>query len=126
MSADYAFGLGEKCMKQNSIEDFKSCIRHNTEDCIQGINLKSYKQISRLSKNSRYEVIFPNDGSVPSKTEPNATIFLEPAFVYLVCFFDKDFLMYVSNSLIVPRSCLKINQNTWSTGVEIKVHSKRT
>ena len=57
-------------MKQNSIEDFKSCIQHNTIDYIQGINLKSYKQKSRLSKNSRYEVIFPEDGSVPSKTEP--------------------------------------------------------
>ena len=86
-------------MKQDSIEDFKKCIRHNTKDCIQGINLKSYKQKSRLSKNSRYEVIFPDDGSVPSKTEPNATIFLEPAFVYLVCFFDKDFLVYVRDIL---------------------------
>ena len=125
LAADYAFGLGEKCMKKDSIEDFKSCIQLNTKDCIQGINLKSYKQKFRLSKNSRYEVIFPEDGSDPSKKELNATIFLEPGFVYLMCFFDKDFLIYVSNSLIVPRSCLKINQNTWSTGVEIKVHSTR-
>ena len=108
-------------MKQESIEDFKSCIRHNTKDCIQGINLKSYEQKSRLSKNSRYEVIFPEDGSVPSKRETNATISLEPSFVYIMCLFDKDFLIYVSNPLIVQRSCLRINQNTV---VDIKVRHK--
>ena len=113
-------------MKRNSIDEFKSCIRQNRIDYIQGINLKSYKQRYRLSKNSMYEVIFPEDGSVPSKREANATIFLDPSFVYIMCLFDKDFLIYVSNSLIIQRSCLRISKNTYYTGVEIKVHSKRT
>ena len=114
-------GLGSKCLKKNTIEDFKSCIRQNSKEYIQGINLKSYKQRTRLSKNIKYEVIFPEDGSVPSKRETNATISLEPSFVFIMCLFDKDFLIYVSNPLIVQRSCLRINQNTV---VDIKVRHK--
>ena len=108
-------------MKKNSIEDFKSCIQENSKDYIQGINLKSYKQRSCPSKNSKYEVIFPKDGSVPSKREPNATMSLDPAVVYMMCLFDKNFLIYVSNPLIVQRSCLRISQ---STVIEIKVRHK--
>ena len=117
-----SFGLGWKCMKKNSIEDFKSCIRQNSKDYIKGINLKSYKQRSRLSKYDMYEVILPEDGSVPSKKGTNGTIFLNPSFVYIFCLFDKDFLLFVSNPLIVQRSCLRIKQNTYYTAVEIKVY----
>ena len=67
-------------------------------------------------------MIFPEDGSVPSKREANATIFLEPAFVYLMCLFDKDFLIFLGNSLIVQRSCLRISQS--KTVIEIKVRHK--
>ena len=116
------YEIGWKCMGKKSVEDFRSCIQQNTKDYIKGINLKSFEQRTHLSNYSMYKVILPEDGSVLSKREPfKPTITLDPSLVYLMCLFDKDFLMYVDNSLIVQRSCLRISQNTYYTGIEIKV-----
>ena len=124
LSADN-FNIGRKCMGQKSIEDFKSCFQQNNEDYIKRINLNYFKQRTYLSKYNMFKVILPEDGSVISKRDPyNATLTLDPSFVYIMCLYDKDFLIYVSNSLIVQRSCLKINKNTYYTGIEVKVINK--
>ena len=108
-------------MKKKSVEDFRSCIQQSRKHYIKSVNLKAYTQVTRFSKYSMYEVILPEDGSVPSKRTPNATLTLDPTYVYIICFFDKDFLIYVNNPLIVQRSCLSLNQNTYYKGIDIKV-----
>ena len=69
-----------------------------------------------------YKVILPEDGSVQSKIDiSNETLTLDPSVSYIICLFDKDFLLYVSNSLVIQRSCSIISQNTHYTGIQIKV-----
>ena len=114
--------LGWKCKDRKSVQDFRSCVQNHSDPYIKRINLKSYKLRTHLSQYSMHQVILPEDGSVQSKrTLTNETLSLDPSFSYIICLFDKDFLMYVSNSLLVQRSCSIISPNTLYTGIEIKV-----
>ena len=114
--------LGWKCNGSKSVQDFRSCVQNHSFPYIKRVNLNSYELRTHLSQYSMHQVILPEDGSVQSKRAlSNETLTLDPSFSYIICLFDKDFLMYVSNSLIVQRSCSIISPNTLYTGIEIKV-----
>ena len=83
--------------------------------------MKSYKQATLLNTYRAAQMIFPEDGSVGVKQTYKPTLHLDPSNPYSLCLFDKDFLLYVSNPLIVPRSCIKIRQNSSFTPITIKV-----
>ena len=83
--------------------------------------MKSYKQATQLNGYAAAQMIFPEDGSVGVKQTYKPTLQLDPSFQYSLCLFDKDFLLYVSNPLIVPRSCIKISQNSSFIPIPIKV-----
>ena len=116
-----AHGKLMECQGKKSVEDFKTCILQSSDSFIRDISLKSYKQETHLNEFQKLEMIFPEDGSVGVKISSNATLYLDPLFVYMICFFDKNFLFYVLNPLIVPRSCITISQNSSFTPIPLKV-----
>ena len=109
-----------ECGGKKIVEDFKSCILNKSDSFIRGINLKSYKQETHLNRFQKFQMILPEDGSLGVK-RIKPTFHLDPLFVYLFCLFDKDFLLYFVNPLIVPRSCMKIRQNSTFTPIVMKV-----
>ena len=113
--------LYAECQGKKIVEDFKTCIMHKSDSFIKAINLKSYKQETHLSKFVKFQMIFPEDGSVGLKQTYKPTIMLNPLFEYIFCLFDKDFLLFISNPLIVPRSCLTISQNSSFIQIPLKV-----
>ena len=121
---DGAHGAGNryvKCWGKKIVEDFKKCILQRSVFFIREINLKSYKQAPYLNELFAAQIILPEDGSVGAKQNYKPNLKLDPLFVYILCLFDRDFLLYVSNPLIVSRSCIKINQYSKHTRIAIKV-----
>ena len=112
--------LYAECHGKKIVEDFKTCVMQKSDYFIKAINLKSYKQETHLTKFLKLQMIFPEDGAVGiKKTKP--TLNLDPLFEYIFCLFDKDFLLYIINPFIVPRSCIKIGQNSTFTPIAVKV-----
>ena len=91
---------------------------------IREISLDSYKQATHLNLYTSYQMILPKDGTVGVKVTYKPTLHLNPLFVYVFCLFDKDSLLYVSNPLIVPRSCVTVNANSSYFGISVKVRMK--
>ena len=83
--------------------------------------MSSYIQALHLNGYAAAQMIFPEDGTVGVKQTNIPTLKLDPSFQYIFCLFDKDFLLFVSNPLIVPRSCIKIAKNSSITPIPIEV-----
>ena len=113
--------LYAECGGKETVEDFKTCILQKSDSFIRDINLKSFRQATHLNKYTATQMIFPEDGSVGLKQTYKPTIMLNPLFEYIFCLFDKDFLLFISNPLIVPRSCLTISQNSSFIQIPLKV-----
>ena len=117
-----AHGFIYDCLGREFVEDFKTCIQKKRDSFIRDISLKSYRQATHLNKLTAAQLIFPEDGSVGVKKQfYKPTLTLDPLFLYVVCLFDKDLLLFVSNPLIIPRSCIKISQNSSYVPITIKV-----
>ena len=118
-----AHGFTYECLGTEFVEDFKTCILKKSDSFIRDISLKSYRQAINLNTFTAAQMIFPDDGSVVGvqKQTSEATLTLDPLFLYMFCLFDKDLLLHVDNPLIVPRSCIKISPNSSYVPITIKV-----
>ena len=103
-----------ECRGTKTIDEFKKCILQKSVPYIRYISLKSYKQATHLNHYTSYQSIIPKDGYLP-------TLNLDPLYSYVFCLFDKDFLLYVSNPLIVQRSCITVSANSSFVGITLKV-----
>ena len=121
LSGSGAHGYLYECRGQKTVEDFKTCILQKSDSFIKDIGMKSYRQATYISGYAAAQMIFPEDGSIGVKQTDKATLKLDPLFQYIFCLFDKDFLLFVRNPMIVLRSCIKISQNSSFTPIPIKV-----
>ena len=104
-----------------TVEEFEECISKRSNPFVRNVSLDSYKQETYLNLWTSSQMIFPEDGSVGVKQMLTPTLNLNASFVYVFCLFDKDFLLYVTNPLLVPRSCVRISENISYFGITIKV-----
>ena len=125
LSGDGANGFLSECRGKISVDEFIKCILEKNTTFIKEISLESYKQATHLNLYTSYQMILPKDGTVGVKQSTyKPTLHLNPLFVYVFCLFDKDSLLYVSNPLIVPRSCVTKNKNSSYFGISVKVRMK--
>ena len=115
-------GFLSECRGKISVDEFKTCILQKSTSFIRNISLVSYKQAAFLSEITSAQIVIPEDGSVGLKQDLfKPTFHLDPLFTYMICLFDKDFLLSVSNPLIVTRNCAPVSANSTFAGITIKV-----
>ena len=122
LSGNGAYGFLYECQGKNSVDEFKDCILQKHTSFIRNISFESFEQATHLNDYTSAQIIFPKDGSVGFKQNIHKPTFhLDPLFEYTICLFDKDFLLAVSNPLIVPRSCATVSENSSYAGISLKV-----
>ncbi len=121
LSGGGANGALAECQGKIYVKEFKECTSNKSNPFVKDVGLDAYKQATFLIRWTSSQMIIPEDGSVGVKQIFKPTLSLNASFVYVFCLFDKDFLLYVSNPLIVPRSCMRISANTSYLLVSIKV-----
>ena len=121
LSLGGASGPLMECQGKISVKEFEECITKKSNPFVRNVSLDSYKQETYLNLWTSSQMIFPEDGSVGVKQVLKPTLNLNASFVYVFCLFDKDFLLFLTNPLLVPRSCVRISENISYFGITIKV-----
>ena len=106
----------ENCVEKNiSYEDFETCVTENKikTPLLKSVGIRSFKKHLYLNSLTVLDMILPYNHSIGFKMDfNNPTFVLNPAYTFALIFFDRDYLLYVTNPLIVHRSMLKVSSTT--------------
>ena len=115
--------FNQKCKQKESVDEFKTCFNQTMNSILflRKVNIKSYHRYLHFNAHTVAEMILPGDGTVETKKDyKNATFKLDPKYSYIIHLFDKDFLVYLNNPLIVQRSFVTIHPYTSMGYIGIK------
>lgn len=124
LSGDNYLDYRYNCVGKNkSLKAFQTCVMESKTPLIKNVGMNSYKQHLHLNSYSVSYIILPDNESIGVKRDfsKNPTFELNPAYSFVLALFDQDYLLFVSNPLVVHRSVIKVHSNSSNLMVGIKV-----
>ena len=119
---DNCVGVGVDKIK--SVEEFQACLEQSKikTPLIKYIGIESFNKQLHLNSFATMDMILPEKGSIGLKRDlHNPTFELDSGYTFLLVLFDKDFFIFISNPLIVPRSVVTVFSNSSFITVGLKV-----
>ena len=110
--------------KIKSVEQFQECLEQSKikTPLIKSIGIESFNKQMHLNSFVTMDMILPEKGSIGLKRNlQNPTFKLDSGYTFLLILFDKDFFIFISNPLIVPRSVVRVFSNSSFITVGLKV-----